>query len=178
MSTTVEQTLPTGTWSVDSIHSSASFAVRHSVVATFRGGFTDFAATLADGQLTGIVKVASIEVRDPNLNGHLLSPDFFDAERFPEITFVSSAIRPAGEGVVVEGDLTLKGTTKRVEAHGVIAGPGVGIDGSERIGIDLTAKVDRREFGLTWNAPLPSGELVLGDDVTLTVQLELVRAEG
>jgi polyisoprenoid-binding protein YceI len=178
MSTTIEQAVPTGAWTLDKIHSSASFAVKHSVVATFRGGFSDIEASIADGQLTGVVGVASIDVRDPNLNGHLLSPDFFDAERFPEITFVSTAVRPEGDAVVVEGDLTLKGTTKRVAGTGTIAGPTVGIDGSERVGIELTAKVDRREFGLTWNAPRPSGELVLGDEVTLTVQLELVRAEG
>lgn len=176
--TTTQQALPTGTFTLDPIHSSAAFAVRHSVVATFRGGFTDVAATLADGKLTGVVQVASIEVRDPNLNGHLLSPDFFDAERFPEITFVSAEIRPDGDDLIVEGDLTLKGTTKRVAARGSIAGPTTGLDGSERVGIELSTKVDRREFGLTWNAPLPNGELVLGDEVTLDVHLELVRTEG
>src|SRR5687767_4056169 len=100
MSTTIEQAIPTGTWTLDKIHSSASFAVKHAVVATFRGGFSDIEASIADGQLTGVVGVASIDVRDPNLNGHLLSPDFFDAERFPEITFVSTAVRPEGDAVV------------------------------------------------------------------------------
>ena len=178
MTTLTEQALPTGTWTIDPIHSSATFAVRHSVVSTFRGGFGDIDAEIADGRLTGTVKVASIDVRDRNLNGHLLSPVFFDAERNPEITFVSTDVRPEGDSLAIEGDLTLKGNTRPVSATGAIAGPTAGLDGTERVGIDLTARVDRRDFGLTWNAPLPSGELVLGDEVTLTVQLELVRTEA
>jgi polyisoprenoid-binding protein YceI len=179
----LEQQLPTGTWTIDPIHSSASFAVKHSLIATFRGGFRELEATLStvDGEpvLTGVVPVASVDVRDENLSGHLLSPDFFDAERHPEITFVSTAVRPGGDGaVIVEGDLTLKGHTQRVEASGVIAGPAIGVDGNERLGIELTAVVDRASFGLDWNAPLPSGALVLGNDVTLTVALELTRADA
>ncbi|MGH2994076.1 MAG: YceI family protein [Solirubrobacterales bacterium] len=114
--------LPTGTWKSDPIHSEAGFAIRH-VAGTFRGRFDDFDVELnVDGpepHLSGAVRVESVQVRDENLNGHLLSPDFFDAERHAEIVFESSALRAEGDGgVVVDGTLTLKGTTRAVEARG------------------------------------------------------------
>ena len=151
------------------------------VVATFRGTFADFGVTLAnqDGEprLYGAVRVDSVQVRDENLNGHLLSPDFFDSERFPEITFTSTGIRTDGGDLVVDGDLTIKGTTKRVEARGQISGPVAHPAGGERIGIDLETQVDRTEFGLNWNAPVPSGGVAVENEVTLTVHLELAKEE-
>ena len=106
-----------------------------------------------------------------------MSPDFFDTERYPEITFTSTGIRTDDGDLVVEGDLTIKGTTKRVEARGQISGPVADPAGGERIGIDLETPVDRTEFGLNWNAPLPSGGVAVANQVTLTVHLELAKEE-
>lgn len=182
MTTTATQTIvPTGTWKSDPVHSHVGFAVKHMVVATFRGSFDDFDVTLAaDGgapRLSGAVRAGSVQVRDENLNGHLLSPDFFDAERHPEIAFTASALREEGDGVVVEGELTIKGTTKAVEARGEITEPVTDPGGAERIGLDLETTVDRTEFGLDWNAPLPRGGVAVENDVTLTVHLELVKQD-
>src|SRR5215216_8173052 len=109
-----ETTIPTGVWKSDPVHSHVGFSVKHMVVATFRGAFTDFDITLdnAGGEpvLYGAVRVGSVDVRDETLNGHLLSPDFFDAERTPEIQFTSTDIRTEGDVLVVDGELAIKGT--------------------------------------------------------------------
>jgi polyisoprenoid-binding protein YceI len=174
-----ETTAPTGLWKSDPVHSEVGFAVKHMVVATFRGTFADFAVTLAneDGEprLYGAVRTDSVQVRDEKLNGHLLSPDFFDSERYPEITFTSTGIRADGAYLLVEGDLTIKGTTKAVEARGQISGPVPHPAGGERIGIDLQTEVDRTEFGLNWNAPMPSGGVAVQNRVQITAHLELSR---
>jgi polyisoprenoid-binding protein YceI len=180
--TTLQATaIPTGVWKSDPVHSEVGFAVKHMVVATFRGAFTDFGVTLANDEgeprLYGAVRTDSVQVRDENLRGHLLSPEFFDSERYPEITFTSTGIRADGGDLVVDGDLTIKGTTKRVEARGQIDGPVAHPAGGERIGIDLETQVDRTEFGLNWNAPMPSGGVAVQNEVTLTVHLELAREE-
>ena len=170
----------TGTWTVDPIHSSADFAVKHMVVATFRGTFAEidasFDATGDTPQLTGTVPVASVDVKDENLKAHLLSNDFFAAEQNPTITFVSTSFQRDGDAVTAEGDLTVKGTTQRVTATGTIAGPGTDIAGNEKIGLDLDTVVDRTAFGLDWNAPLPKGGFALANDVKLSVHLELVQS--
>lgn len=164
-----------GTYVLDPIHSSASFAVKHMIVSTFRGRFEKFDATLVDGKLTGIVDVGSIVVKDENLAAHLQSPEFFDAERHPELRFVSSEIRPDGDEVVVDGELTIKGITKAVEARGTIEGPAVTFGDVNKIGLSLEAIIDRTEFGLNWNAPLPKGGFALANDVKLIVELELAE---
>ena len=180
----IEQTagrVPTGTWRSDPVHSSLEFAVKHMVVATFRGRLTDFAATLSAGEdgaavLEGVARVDSVVTPEENLNAHLLSPDFFDAERHPEATFRSTRIaREGAEAIVVAGELTLKGTTRPVELRGTIAGPAVGLGDVERLGLELEGTVDRTDFGLNWNAPLPKGGFAVGDQVRLIGHLELVR---
>jgi polyisoprenoid-binding protein YceI len=171
-----EQTLPTGTWQLDPVHSKASFAVKHAGLSAFRGHFTDFDAKLEDGVLTGAVKVASVEVPVEQLKGHLQSPDFFDAERHPEITFTATSLRQDGERLIVAGELTMRGVTQPIEATGTIAGPAQYFDGNDRIAIELAATVDRTAYGINWNAPIPSGGNALANDVTLTVELQLVRA--
>jgi len=182
VATVTEKTaIPTGIWKSDPVHSHVGFAVKHMVVATFRGAFTDYSVTLAnedgDPRLYGAVRAESVDVRDPQLNGHLLSPDFFDTERYPEITFTSSEV-DADEGeLVVNGKLTIKDTTKEVVARGSIVGPIEHPAGGERIGIDLETIVDRTEFGLNWNAPVPSGGVAVQNDVTLTIHLELAKEE-
>ncbi len=171
-----EQSVPTGTWSLDPVHSKAAFAVRHSGIATFRGHFGDVTATLTDGTLTGAVEVASVEVPIAQLKGHLLAPDFFDAEQHPQITFTAPDLSVDGERVAVRGELTMRGVTRDLEATGTFAGPATYLDGSERVAIALETVINRHDFGISWNAPLPSGGNALGDDVTLTVDLQLIRA--
>jgi polyisoprenoid-binding protein YceI len=172
---------PAGTWQLDPIHSSASFAVKHMVVATFRGRFEEFDVTLTadengDAQLTGTVKADTIVVKDDNLGEHLKAPDFFDTERYPEIGFASTAVRRTGDELVVDGELTIKGNTHPVEARGTITDPTVVAEGIEKIGVTLETVVDRTTFGLEWNAPLPKGGFALANDVKLIVELELTKA--
>jgi polyisoprenoid-binding protein YceI len=175
--TQAESTIPTGTWQSDPVHSGVGFAVKH-VVGTFRGTFNEFAATLSDAdgspKLAGRAKVESVQVKDENLYGHLLSPEFFDAERHPEIIFESERISRDGDRVVADGELTVKGLTRSVTARGEITGPAPGPD-ADRLGIDLETIVDRHDFGLDWQMDLPGGGKTLGDDVTLTVHVELIK---
>src|SRR3954469_2733116 len=173
-----ESTIPTGTWRSDPVHSSVGFAVRHAV-GTFRGSFGEFEATLSDesGQpkLTGHVPVESVQVKEENLEAHLLSPEFFDRDQAPEITFEAGKVAIEDSRLVVEGELTVKGISQNVVARGDINGPIPGPDGNERLGIDLETTVDRHDYGLDWNMDLPDGTKMLGDEVTLTVHLELVK---
>lgn len=170
-------------YAVDPVHSTAGFAVRHMVVSTFRGGFSDLRGGLdLSGEtpaLNGHVAVASVEVKDENLRGHLQGPDFFDAERHPEISFVSTRVtRGDGDAVTVDGDLTIKGITRPVVATGSWNEIEADITGSPRIGIELETTIDRTAHGLSWNAPLPKGGFALANDVALIVHLELVPLEA
>ena len=174
-------TAATTTWTADTVHSTANFAVRHMVVATFRGAFSDVTGSLDlsdQPRLVGEVDVASVQVKDENLYGHLQSPDFFDAAVTPKITFVSDSVVRDGDDVTIEGDLTIKGTTKRVTATGTWLEVEADISGNPRIGIDVETTIDRTAFGLDWNAPLPKGGVAVENDVTLSVHLELVPAQG
>ncbi len=182
MSTSAPTTAPAeqlaGTYTLDPVHSTAGFAVKHMVVATFRGRFEQFDATLRDGRLDGTVDVRSIQVKDKNLAAHLQSPDFFDGGRHPQIRYVSAPLEVGVDGtVVVEGELTIKGRTHPVQARGTLVGPHTDIAGNEKIGLSLGAVVDRTAYGLNWNAPLPKGGFALANDVTLTVELELAKSE-
>jgi polyisoprenoid-binding protein YceI len=167
-----------GTYTLDRTHSTAGFAVKHMVVATFRGRFEDFDATLRDGHLEGVVRVDSLEVKDENLAAHLKSPDFFDSARYPELRFVSEQLAREGDEVVLRGELTIKDQTHPVEARGTLVGPHEDIAGNVKLGLSLEAVVDRTQFGLNWNAPLPKGGVALANEVRLTVDLELARSEA
>jgi polyisoprenoid-binding protein YceI len=173
-----ESTIPTGTWQSDPVHSHVGFAVKH-VVGTFRGSFGEFEATLSDAsgqpQLAGRVPAESVEVKEENLQGHLLSPEFFDIEKTPEISFQSTGITAEDGQVVIDGELTVKGITKPVVARGELNGPAAGPDGNDRIGLDLETRVDRHDYGLDWQMELPGGGKTLGDEVTLSVHLELIK---
>jgi polyisoprenoid-binding protein YceI len=177
---TTEQLIPVGTWKSDPVHSTVGFAVKHHVVATFRGKFTDYEATLVGGEepkLTGAVKSASIVTEDANQQAHLQSPDFFDAERYPELSFESTAIRTNGETFEADAQLALKGVTKPVTVTGTIGGPVSDPYGGERLGLTLETTIDRTAFGIDWNAPLPGGGLAVSNEVKLIAELEFVKEQ-
>lgn len=164
-----------GSWNFAAAHSSADFAVKY-VVSTFRGSIEDLTATLEDGVLSGSAKVASIKVKDDNLTGHLMTPDFFDAEQHPEVSFRSSSISSEGDQVTVDGELTMKGVTKPIHATGTLEGPAQDFMGNTRLGFTLETTIDRTDYGVSWNAELPSGGKALQDEVTLHVELEFHKA--
>ena len=169
------QAVPTGTWNADPVLSEIGFSVEY-MAGTFRGTFEKFVVQLADGVLSGTADVTSISVKDENLEAHLLSPDFFDAERYPELSFRSSQISREGDKVTIAGEVTIKGHTEPAEIRGTISDPITDPWGNERFGLKLETTVDRTKFGLNWNNPLPSGEPALANDVTLSVELQLVQA--
>jgi polyisoprenoid-binding protein YceI len=175
--TSTEIFAPAGTWSADPVHSNVSFEVGYAGVNAFRGGFKEFTATLAGDSLTGSATVNSVDVKDEQLNGHLQTPDFFDAARFPEITFTATELRRDDDGAVSgSGELTIKGVTRPVELTGAIAtAPATDPFGRERLGLRLETSVDRTEYGVSWNAPNQSGGNYLADDVKLIAELALVR---
>jgi polyisoprenoid-binding protein YceI len=179
---TINQQIPAGTWTVDPVHSGLHFAITHNGIATFRSGFNEYAATLSGGEapkLEGSVEVASIDIDEEMLKGHLLSPDFFDAEKHPRLKFSSSELSVDDDGSVrLSGELEIRGETRSVQAVGRYAAIGADLGGNERIGFSLEAAVDRREFGLDWNADLPSGGRALEFEVAINVELELVAEEA
>ena len=171
---TTQQALPSGTWSVDKVHSTVGFAVAY-MAGTFQGTFSDFEARLDDGVLGGTAEVASVQVKDPNLETHLQSPEFFDAERYPQLTFKAKDVGRSGGELTIAGELTLKGHTEPVEINGHISDPAPDPFGGQRFGLQLEATVDRAKFGLNWNNPLPSGDPALANEVTIIVDLQLVK---
>jgi polyisoprenoid-binding protein YceI len=180
---TITQTqtqLPTGTWGIDPVHSQVGFAVEY-LVGTFRGSFSPVEGTLSVAEngaveLKGSASVTGIKVQDENLSTHLIAPDFFDAERTPDIGFSAKDVRRSGNDVTVNGELTIKGITKPVELTGTVSDPIEHVDEKERIGLTLGTTIDRTQFGLNWNMPLPNGKQALANDVTLTAELYLVKA--
>jgi len=176
---TIPQAIPAGAYAVDPVHSSIGFAVVHNGVSTFRSGFGEYEAKLSGGEsprLEGTVEVDSIEIDEPQLKGHLLSPEFFDAERHPRLHFESSALEVAEDGAVtIRGELQIHGEKREVEAGGRFAQLGADLAGNARVGLSLEASVDRRSFGLDWQAELPSGGEVLDYEVAIAVELELVE---
>jgi polyisoprenoid-binding protein YceI len=183
MSTTETLTIaPAGTWTLDPVHSRVDFEVAYQA-GTFKGEFTETAAELTvDGEhasLEGTAQVTSVDVKDENQSAHLQSPEFFDAERYPELRFAATDIRLEGDGKVsVNGEITIKGVTKPVQVTGSVKEPMVDSFGTERIGLELEAAVDRTDFGLNWNMPLPSGGQALGNDVKIVAELQFVKAEA
>jgi len=173
---------PAGTWSLDSVHSSVDFEVSY-LAGTFKGGFDEIGGDLtvdADrATLEGTAKVASVDVKDENFSAHLQTPDFFDAERYPELRFTAEDIHLDGDGKVsVAGELTIRGVTKPVTVTGTVTAPIVDPYGNERIGLNLTTKIDRTDFGVNWNNPLPNGDPSLANDVTILAELQFVKPGG
>src|SRR5262249_57223083 len=151
-------------WAADPVHSNVAFEVQYAGVSVFRGSFRDFDATLEGSILDGSARVASVDVKDEQLSGHLQSPDFFDAERHPEIAFRADSLAVADGGTVSgAGELTIKGVTKPVELNGrLAAAPSVDPFGRERLGLTLETAIDPNPFGAAWNAPTRDGGTHLG----------------
>jgi polyisoprenoid-binding protein YceI len=167
MSTTETQVVPAGTWAFDPVHSTIGFAVGY-MAGRFTGGFSQFDAVVSDGIFTGSAKVASVQVNDRDLAANLQSPEFFDAERYPELAFESSAIERIRNRIRIDGEITIKGHTDPVEITGDITDTIADPYGGERFGLALAAVIRRDEFGVSWNTPVPSGEPALSNDVTLS----------
>jgi polyisoprenoid-binding protein YceI len=173
------------TYTVDPAHSSAHFKVRHLMIANVRGEFTKVSGTVkydpsnqANSSVTAEIDVNSISTREPDRDKHLKSADFFDAVNHTAITFQSTKVEPDGpETYTVTGDLTIRGVTRPVVLN--VVGPTPEIKdpwGYTRRGAEATTKISRKEFGLTWNAPLETGGVMMGDEVAITLEVELVKA--
>jgi polyisoprenoid-binding protein YceI len=166
-----------GTYNADPVHSSFGFAVKYQGVSLYKGTLDDATATLVDGKLEGSAKVESISIKSPEqFRAHVLSAEFFDAANHPEVTFTSSDLDLREDGTAtVQGELTIKGITQPVTAAGTWTAPAADAFGSTRGHLNLEAVVDRTEFDMNWNMPLPSGGNVLANEVTLTVELSLIE---
>jgi polyisoprenoid-binding protein YceI len=179
MTTTATPSLATGTYAADPVHSQVGFEVAY-MVGTFRGTFSPFEATLEVGEdgatLKGSTRAEGVRVQDENLTAHLQSPDFFDAELTPEIAFASDRVTVDGDRVTVEGEIAIRGVSKPLVLEGRVTGAGPDAYGNERVGLSLAGTLDRTDFGLNWNTPLPNGDQALANDVTLTAELSFVKA--
>jgi polyisoprenoid-binding protein YceI len=177
--TTATQPLA-GRYQADPVHSSFGFAVKHMGVNTFRGTLADVDASLADGVLEGRAKVESISINNPpEFRAHVLGEEFFDAERHPEVTFRSTDVDLADDGTAtVRGALTIRGITNEVVATGTWTAPAENPMGTLVAALELSTDIDRTQYGITWNMPLPKGGNILGEKVTLNVHLELQRQEA
>jgi polyisoprenoid-binding protein YceI len=175
--------VPTGTWKVDPAHSSVGFEVKHMMISTVRGHFREFEGTLeaaedpSQSRAWGSVKTASIDTGSADRDEHLRSPDFFDAERYPEARFESTRLEPlGGANWRVTGNLTIKDVTREVQFDAVVEGAGEDPWGDERVGVAVRGKVNRTDFGLTWQQPLARGGLLVGEDVSILVDISAIRA--
>ena len=170
-------------YQIDPVHSAAHFSVRHLMVSNVRGEFTKLSGSLAydasnpaNSSLEARLEVASINTRDEQRDAHLKSPDFFDAEKFPALTFRSKQVTKDGDGWQVKGDLTIHGVTREVTL--AVEGPTPEVKdpwGGYRIGATAETKIHRKDFGLIWNMALEAGGVVVGDEVKITIDLEAMR---
>ncbi len=175
----------TTTWNIDPVHSVAEFKVKHMMISNVKGQFTNLTGTVtlheADitrSQVEASIHAGSINTRDPQRDAHLKSADFFEVEKFPTLSFKSTRIARAGDGeLTVAGELTIRGVTRNVtfEVEGPTA-PAKDPWGNTRIGFSATTKINRKDFGLTWNAALETGGILVGDEVTITLDIQVVKA--
>jgi polyisoprenoid-binding protein YceI len=185
MSTAATTPSATVTWKIDPAHSGAEFKVRHMMIANVKGAFSGLSGTLTehttDSSLSSVeasVDVATINTGDAQRDGHLKSADFFDAEKFPKLTFKSTSVAKKGEAeYAVTGDLTIHGVSKPVTfaVEGPSA-PGKDPWGNTRIGLSATTKINRKDFGLGWNTALESGGFLVGEEVTITLEVQFIKA--
>jgi len=168
-------------WKVDQSHSSVGFEVKHMMVSKVKGQFDSYSADVEAADLSDLTTasitfkfdVASINTKNADRDNHLRSADFFDAEKYPTITFTSTSISKDGDDYKVTGDLTIKDVTKEVTFDVEFGGKGVNPWGVEVYGFEAEGKINREDFGLTWNAPLETGGVLVGKDVKIKVELEL-----
>jgi polyisoprenoid-binding protein YceI len=168
--------IPQGTFTADPVHSSVGFEVQYMGVGAFGGDVKRFEASLSEGRLSGSAEIATLETKDPNLHGHLMGPDFFDAERFPRVSFETERARVEGGEVVFEGEITIRGTAQPATLRGTIVGPVTDPYGNTRYGLRLETTIDRTAYGITWNNDMPDGTKALSDTVTLKAELSFVQA--
>lgn len=167
-----------GTWIIDPTHSEVGFSVRHLAISKVKGKFENFAATFETGEnpldskVTASAEVASVNTNEKNRDGHLRTGDFFAAEEYPELTFVSTGARAEGGDFYVDGELTMRGVTQPVSFEFEFGGFGEDPYGNYKVGFTAKTVVKREDFGLTWNAPLEKGGLLLGSDVTITLDVQ------
>ncbi len=174
----------TTTWNIDPAHSAAEFKVKHMMISNVKGSFSGISGVLnehaADAALSSVeasIPVSTISTGDPQRDAHLKSADFFDAEKFPTLTFKSTRVAPKGEGAYeVTGDLTIHGVTKPVTfAVDGPSAPGKDPWGNTRIGLAATAKINRKDFGLTWNAALETGGFLVGEDIAISLDVQFIK---
>jgi polyisoprenoid-binding protein YceI len=175
----------TSTWNIDPVHSVVEFKVRHMMISNVKGHFSKVTGVLSldegrpeNSSVVAEIDVNSIDTHDAQRDGHLKSADFFDAEKFPTITFKSTSVKPTGQASgTVEGDLTIHGVTRKVvlDVEGPTA-PGKDPWGNTRVGVTATTKISRKDFGLIWNASLETGGVLVGDEVTISLDVQFVKA--
>ncbi len=173
----------TAAWAIDPAHSSIEFAVKHMVITTVRGTFGTFEADLqvdeadlARSRATFRIDAASIDTRQPDRDNHLRSADFFDVANHPTITFTTTAIERTGSGTYrITGDLTIRGVTRPVTFEAEAHGPAKNPFGKTVVAVSVSGKINRKDWGLTWNAPLEAGGLLVGDEVRINADFELVK---
>jgi polyisoprenoid-binding protein YceI len=180
MTTATTTLVPTGTYAVDPAHSRVGFAVKHLGIATVRGEFGTFEGSLefGDGRAiaSGTVSVASVDTNEPQRDAHLRSPDLFDVERFPEIGFRSTDIRPLDEDTFeVIGELTLHGITREIALRAEVQGTEIDPWGNERVGLEITGQLNRADFDMKFNQALGSGNMLVSDKVKLSLDISAVR---
>jgi polyisoprenoid-binding protein YceI len=185
MSTVTIPEVAVSTWNIDPVHSVAEFKVRHMMISNVKGQFTNLKGTVAlneaditDSQVNAEIDATSINTREPQRDAHLKSADFFDVEKFPALSFKSTRIRRAGDAELsVVGELSIHGVTREVvfDVEGPTA-PGKDPWGNTRIGLYATTKINRKDFGLTWNAALETGGILVGDEVTISLDVQFVKA--
>ena len=185
MSALATPQLLTTTWNIDPAHSVAEFKVKHMMIANVKGQFSKVSGllTLDDSELTkshvdAVIEAASIETRDAQRDAHLKSEDFLHVEKFPTLTFKSTRLSVVRDGeLAVEGDLSIRGVTRKVVFS--VDGPTPQTKdpwGNTRVAVSATTKINRKDYGLTWNAALEAGGILVGDEVTLTLEVEFVKA--
>ncbi|MEA2156516.1 MAG: hypothetical protein QOE11_2656 [Solirubrobacteraceae bacterium] len=183
MSTASKTAIPTGTWNVDQSHSSVEFRVKHLGISTVRGAFREFEGKLEIGDditaatVTGALKATSIDTGEPKRDDHLRSPDFFDADSYPEITFESTSIEAIDEDEFhVTGDLTMHGVTKPITLHAEVTGTEQDPWGNTRVGLEVQGELSRGDWGMTFNQALGSGNMVVSDKVRINAEISAVKA--
>lgn len=180
MAAPVQTTDLTGTWAIDSIHSSIGFSVRHLVVSKVRGTFGAFSGTITVGtdgtpSVTAEIDVTSVNTGNEQRDAHLRAADFFDVEKYPTATFNSTSVTADGEDYVLEGDFTLKGVTRRISLPLQYNGVNPGMGHGAVAGFEASVVLNRKDFGIDIDMPLETGGAVVGDKVTITLEIEALK---